>query len=198
MLTQRNISLAFVLFASAPAWTGCSRKEASAETATSAPSAPAASVESALKATPPAGTSPLCEAPHKLVANPETCLACEKRECDRASVGGCSKYPEGSDDRKRCDDVLTCIRSTNCIAQGNVYCYCGVADIVACKESAANANGVCKDRIAAAFPAGETSTDLVNHIGDVSIAGGAALALGFCDQSRCGETQKNECVPYCK
>jgi hypothetical protein len=162
------------------------------------PPAPQA-VNDEAHAAPATSKSPFCQPPRAaLAANVEACAACEKAECDVPVLPGCTKYAEGSADRRQCENVLTCIRSTNCINLGNVDCYCGVTDIVACKESAANAKGACKDVITAAFPRGLDGASIVNRIGDVSIPGGAALALGQCDNSRCGDQNGNRCVPFCK
>jgi hypothetical protein len=95
-------------------------------------------------------------------------------------------------------DVLSCIRSTNCIIQGSIKCYCGSAGIVQCRASAAAAAGACKDRITAAFPPGSDANSILNNLSTTAVPGGAALALGQCDYTRCGEVAESECVPYCQ
>ncbi len=128
-----------------------------------------------------------------MTADPKACVACEGNSCGSDVVPGCTKYAAGSSDRTRCEAVLTCIRSTGCVAKGSVDCYCGSNDAFACMADA-NAKGVCKDAIAAAFPAGSNAATVVNGLNDLSTPGGTALALGDCDAASCG----GSCVPYCK
>jgi cysteine-rich repeat protein len=132
------------------------------------------------------------------VADPDVCNDCELTFCDAPVAPGCSRFTAGSTERTQCTDVLACIRSTNCIGQGNVNCYCGAASIVACKGSAAVATGACKDKITAGFPAGSDAASIVNNIAELTSPAGAALALGQCDYSFCGEVAASECVPYCQ
>jgi hypothetical protein len=138
-----------------------------------------------------------CVAPHSVVADPGTCTSCESDQCDAPVAPGCTRFADGTSDRAKCEDVLQCIRDSNCIAVGNVKCYCGSADIGGCTAAQSTADGVCKARIEAAYPAGSTAAVIVSGIGDPTIPGGAALALGQCDRSFCGATGNGECTPYC-
>jgi hypothetical protein len=141
------------------------------------------------------------------------CTDCEANNCPHDATGcsdpttGCTVQPACSDYTtaaavSSCNAVLDCARSTNCIALGNVNCYCGPGvDIVSCKSDAANAQGACKATITAAFPAGANATTIVNGLGDVSQPGGGAMALAECDHDFCGSPGlggNQECVPYCK
>ncbi len=182
--------------------TGTSAESTSKAEAAGAPGkpAPADSVhtEAAQSAAATAGgPDRFCEGTRRLVADKAACLACEQAKCDTPVVPGCNRFPAGSAERSKCEDVLACIRTTGCINRGNVMCYCGDADVVACKSGAANANGACKARITAAFPGGYSSAKIVDEIGTYTIPGGAALALGECDLVRCGEQSARECLPYC-
>jgi len=203
--THRSMLWIAAVAAASGAVAGCSRHDAgngeqaqATQGESKTPAAPPSNAPSAAANTAPAGPSPFCEAPRKLAVTPEACVACEQQRCDVEDKAGCTKYEAGSTDRARCEDVLTCIRSTNCIVQGNVNCYCGTSDVGSCKASASNANGECKARITAAFPKEFNSASIVDHINDQAFAPGAALALGQCDVDRCGELARSECIPYCK
>jgi len=133
-----------------------------------------------------------------------TCLACEAFSCDPPVKPGCTKYGAGSPERTECENVLSCIRTSNCINFGNVNCYCGSLDVISCKAAPlATVGGInagldeCAGRIAAAFPGVTDSKTIVNSIGDLTYPAGTALALGLCDNDNCGDLAMNECVPYC-
>src|SRR5262249_52671551 len=72
---------------------------------------------------------PICPAP--LHDSTPTCTFCEDSYCPHDATGcafgncitqpACSDYPNASD-QALCTSVLTCIRTTNCIANGVTFC----------------------------------------------------------------------------
>jgi hypothetical protein len=138
-------------------------------------------------------------------ATGDTCLTCEASNCphDATFQPYCQDLTVAAD-KTHCQAVLDCIRQTNCIATGNVSCFCGAdLSVASCKSNpiggTTGAHGACRDQIIAAFTAGATPGNIVDNIGVVTIPGGAALSLGQCDFTNCGDiTGTNECVPYCK
>jgi hypothetical protein len=135
------------------------------------------------------------------------CGNCEANNCPHDPVlqPACSDFANPAD-QASCQAALDCVRNTNCIAFGNVACFCGSdLDIVSCKNNpvggATGAHGACITQIQAAFPSGSSPAAIVNSIGDVTIPGGAALNLAQCDHDFCGDPGLgggNECIPYCK
>lgn len=152
-----------------------------------------------------AGAPTYCEGTHQVRVDASMCVSCEQSNCDPTAALGCAAYAAGSSDRSQCEDVLTCIRSTDCIVFGSTDCYCGNLDILTCKSVAVGDStlGPCAARIAAAFTGfNSTSKQIVDHIGSGDTPGGVALALGQCDVDNCGDvvsdtTYMEACLPYC-
>jgi hypothetical protein len=143
------------------------------------------------------------------------CTACEAINCphNTTSQPYCQDL-NASADKSACQAVLDCARATNCIATGNVSCFCGAdLSVPTCKAnpiggtgSTPGAHGPCVTQIQAAFPTNSTPAYIVDHIGTlrdatttVVLPGGIALSLAQCDYNNCGDiTGTNECVPYCR
>ena len=144
------------------------------------------------------------DGPRAATNSGDACLDCEANNCPHDSHFQPDCQDFSSADRASCQNVLDCIRETNCIASGNVACFCGNdLDIVSCKKypvgGTTGAHGACVSQIRAAFPPRASPSAIVNTLGDVTIPGGAALNLGQCDHDFCGVPAlggKNECVPY--
>jgi hypothetical protein len=147
----------------------------------------------------------ICSAP--LRDNAALCSACEDNFCPHDSTGcssgACAFQPFCSDyltqaDQARCSDVLTCIRTTNCIANGVTFCYCGTTTLSAC--SAGSGNGACKSVVEAG--SGQTTpTNVLLNLTNPRFPSGGAMSLGQCDHDNCGDPAfggANECIPYCK
>jgi hypothetical protein len=147
-----------------------------------------------------------------------TCATCENNACPRdvkdcttpakpPAQSGCSVQPDCSDydsmGAPLCQSVLTCIRRTNCISDGNLRCFCGTKDAVACQAASTVVDGACATEIRAAFPSSFKNTEIFHAIGDVAFFGGGALSKGECDYESCGPSggranpHNHDCVPYC-
>jgi hypothetical protein len=146
------------------------------------------------------GTSPYCKAPAFLAADATTCPACEKAQCGAEIGAGCEslKKPE---DRATCMAALTCVRTTNCMKNGILDCYCGPAvDIGTCRSAVTKAEGPCKAEIVAAFPAGSSADFIIDNSTKPDVAGGMAMSLAQCDFTECGNPVFRgnwQCFPYC-
>ncbi len=137
----------------------------------------------------------------------QTCLDCEATYCPHDAMGcasgDCNRQPACSDyatpgDPDLCQTVLDCIRSTNCIATGTTFCYCGNANLSSCQ--AGSGTGACKAQIRAGFKSTDDAFILLN-LTKVHYPAGGAMSLGQCDHDNCGDPIMDgmeECVPYCK
>jgi hypothetical protein len=136
--------------------------------------------------------------------DPSICTDCENFNCPHDPTGcpgGCSIQPACEDyspsDQPLCRAVLSCIRTTNCVAGGVTSCYCGTASLSVCFNG--GGNGACRSQIEAGLKTTNPSTILLN-LTNVILPGGGALSLGQCDHDNCGSPAAgghNECVPFC-
>jgi hypothetical protein len=108
--------------------------------------------------------------------------------CDTPFYKGCTASP----DPTKCDAILACYRSTNCVQFGMTVCYCGDAAISDCNTTGP-VNGACTAAITAGFAAGTTPSQIIGAFGNPATAGGFATGIGLCELNAC----KSSCVPYC-
>jgi hypothetical protein len=117
-------------------------------------------------------------------------VGCESLSCDDPFYHGCASSP----DPAKCNAILACYRTSNCIQYGITVCYCGEATIDSCTASGGGPkNGKCTDVIAAGFPAGTTPAAIVGAFGKAATAGGFATGIGLCEVNLCS----GSCIPYC-
>jgi hypothetical protein len=141
----------------------------------------------------PAFTVNDCGADCKEITRP-ACITCENSmgncpmtSCDlvpgNASAGPATGIPRA----QLCNEVLDCVRDSECAAGGNlpIKCYCGTANPTQC--SAGQGNGACK----AVLERGLETTDfntIASRIGNISFGGGKAMDRINCDQTFCDNT----------
>jgi hypothetical protein len=144
-------------------------------------------------------TSPYCTNPGQVLADPTKTTDCDgnfndvgclTNQCNDPFWQGCS----ASADPATCNSILACYRTTNCIANGIVNCYCGNATIDSCTAAGGGpVNGACTAAITAGFPAGTSPASIVGAFGNPATAGGFATGIGLCEVNVCGSS----CIPYC-
>src|SRR5262249_12247206 len=122
----------------------------------------------------------------------QSCLACENNFCPEDPIAEplCPDFASSAD-VTLCNDLMDCVRRSNCAANGVLGCYCGSVDVATCQSG--GGNGVCKSQI----EAGQKTTNptlIINNYEDVSTPAGAVMSLIDCDRSFC----KNECMPFCR
>ena len=117
-----------------------------------------------------------------------TCEACESAKCPSHRTY-CDAF--SGDQRAACNQVVACVRKTNCHANGTTLdCYCGTADSEECLRPG-GARGACKADIEAAQGTADPGVVQARY-DDVKFPGGAALSFMLCDAIVC----KADCVPY--
>ena len=111
------------------------------------------------------------------------CTTCEKEyiaagECEPDS--GCE--PLTGTDRELCENLLSCLRATNCWINDPLDCLCGTAKDVDCTTE--KANGDCRAEIQAATK----TTDPIQNgtlFFDPAVPAGRANRLISCDKEKC-------------
>jgi len=132
------------------------------------------------------------------------CEACLANNCpyDPTLQPRCSDFADAKS-KDACYRTYACLVRTQCYLQSDpsssdskscvtsaLYCYCGDADNVTCKDG--NGTGPCKAEIDAAFTAAPgdlpvvDSNSIVNNFGDVLAPAGAALSVLQCAHDWCG------------
>jgi hypothetical protein len=114
---------------------------------------------------------------------PEACITCEKEyiasgECEPDS--GCDGLK--GEDRQLCENLLNCMRATNCWIDDPGDCLCGTAKDLDCTTE--KANGDCRAEIQAAT----RSTDPIKNgtlFFDPTVPAGRATRLISCDKEKC-------------
>jgi hypothetical protein len=112
------------------------------------------------------------------------CTACEKENIENGNCepdSGCGGL-EG-EDRQLCENLLNCMRATNCWAKDPLDCLCGTIDYVECTR---HANGVCRAEMQAAT----RTTDPVKNgtlFFDPTVPAGRANRLISCDKEKCAQ-----------
>ena len=114
---------------------------------------------------------------------PAACTTCEKEyiasgDCEPDS--GCD--PLTGPDRELCENLLNCMRATNCWINDPGDCLCGTAKDVNCTTEAAN--GACRAEIQAAT----RTTDPIQNgtlFFDPAVPAGRATRLISCDKEKC-------------
>ena len=146
----------------------------------------------------PANTSTCTE--RCQIVSTKACVDCE-------SAGACINYSTicfdnfvSEDERSICYEVLKCVRDTNCAdgADTQQHCFCGTLNTGQCQAApsvgAGAPNGACTAIIREAMSqAGQeaTSAQVLEHLIDESLPGGAALARVNCDR------QDPACIGTC-
>jgi hypothetical protein len=132
----------------------------------------------------PPGT-PFCDATCK--KQNTACVACEKKQCDPEMVG-CDALANG-EDRRLCNNVLACIRSTQC-AKGDTIepCLCGSVKLEHCLDDIPD--GPCFDEMDAAAHAtatnpSERAIEIAARWVNPKYPIGRAVSLAQCDGSTC-------------
>jgi len=148
------------------------------------------------------GPADICAPLH---SDPATCVSCEDNFCPHDPIGcpsACTGQPACSDysggDVALCDAVLTCIRTSNCVANGVTFCYCGNATLADCQGGLGT--GACKAEIQAGLKSTNDNANLLS-LTNVRFPAGGALSVGQCDHDNCGDPNlggNSECVPFCK
>ncbi len=110
------------------------------------------------------------------------CVSCEK---DNIASGACEPDSgcEGlaGEDRRLCQNLVNCMRATNCWVKDPLDCLCGTVDYVECTKYA---NGDCKAEMQAAT----RTTDPIKNgtlFYDPTVTAGHANRLISCDKERC-------------
>jgi hypothetical protein len=121
------------------------------------------------------------EAPPAVDVPPE-CTACEKThiasgECEADS--GCDRLT--GDDKRLCQNLVNCMRATNCWVKDPLDCLCGSVDYVECTT---HADGACLAEMQAAT----RTTDPIKNgtlFYDPTVPAGLANRLISCDKEMC-------------
>lgn len=125
-----------------------------------------------------------------LEITPAGCALCEQMtECEELThpdiLGGGAAVEGPATGVKRValhNEVLDCVRDTNCAANTPLDCYCGTVSSAQC--DAGSGNGLCKIPIERGL---ETTnpTEISNRLSNVTLGGGLALARVACDLNNC-------------
>jgi hypothetical protein len=124
----------------------------------------------------------LAVVPPPPVEVPPQCLECEKSHIDKGECepdSGCEGL--GGEDKLLCQNLLNCMRATNCWLKDPLDCLCGTVDYVECTKGG---NGVCLAEMQAATK----TTDPIKNgtlFFDPTVPAGRANRLISCDKEKC-------------
>jgi hypothetical protein len=122
-------------------------------------------------------------------STPGGCANCDSTviSCEFLIHEGVS-LPASDAERTRCQDLYVCVRDGKCVkGYDPTPCWCGTAEVGACQNGTAAANGPCLAQFIAA--AGSSDPSVINQrFIDPGYPLGGAMSLAICRASFCGRS----------
>lgn len=142
--------------------------------------------------------SAMCSASCQRVSTPE-CVKCEAAGDCAPFANLCNAESLSEADRQLCNDILSCVQTTNCF-DGSASlgtCYCGKLDTKKCLQAPMKGpgapDGVCRDLILKGMPDAKVQSHVLGNLTTRAHAAGNALSRANCQKLGNKELCANVC-----